>query len=232
MDNEAVLAIADMITRAGSRKSLFHFTRASNLLAIAAENTLGSSHWLDPGQAGERRVQPESIRHQGYRITINAHLRIAESMMEAGTTLEQFRAHLDRHVFFWPTRKDCQMMIDTYSRREPEEAFAVLELDARSMFIANHSSVKLSKYDSGSSPRFPHRCSYRKSLAMFLPFQQFGTVTNPLVPAKPSEIKEVLMENKVTGISSFLKALYVNHSDTLPENWRRLARPWVEWVEK
>lgn len=232
MNDIAILPTIRAISKARGRQRLFHFTRASNLTAIAHEDTLGSSHWLDPGQDGERRVTPEKILHQGYSVTINSHLRIAESMMETGTTLEQFRAYLDRHVFFWPTRKDCQKMMATYARREPEESFAVLEFDAEALLTSCHSSVKLSKYDSGSSPRFPKSCNYRKSLAMFLPLEQFSIVTNPLVPTKPSEIKEVLVEGKVNGVSDYLTSVYMPDADALPARWQPLARPWLELLEE
>ncbi|KJB86068.1 hypothetical protein AZ66_20950 [Paenibacillus sp. E194] len=69
----------------------------------------------------------------GYTMAINSHLGILESMLEPTYILQQFRACLDRHVFFWPTARDCLKMLDTYTSREPSEAFAVLQCDAYSL---------------------------------------------------------------------------------------------------
>lgn len=173
----------------------------------------------------DRRLTSRQVNYLGFDITINAHLRISDSVMDPSTTLHQFRAYLDRHVFFWPTKRDCQKMLDTYMRREPHEAFAVLELNSRLLLSEYFDTVKLSKYDSGSSPRFPTRCSYKKSLHMFLPLPQFETVRNHVVPAKPSEIKEVLVEGKVNDLSRYLQAIYCNHEEDIPKRWRNLARP-------
>jgi hypothetical protein len=59
----------------------------------------------------------------------------------------------------------------------------------------------LSKYDSGSSPRFPTHCSYKKSPSMFLPLSEFKSIMNNTVPVKASEIREVLIEDQVNNVS-------------------------------
>jgi hypothetical protein len=216
------------ITKPKGRKVLYHFTRVSNLPLIARFDALFSSHHLHPHGTGERRSKPIIVAYEDLVMTLNVHLRIPDSMIDPSTTQEQFRAALDRNVFFWPTLRDCQKMIETYARREPEEAFAVMTFDAYSL-ISNHaSSVFLSKYDSGSSPRFPTNCSYRKSEAMFLPLHQFQLVLNQLVPAKSSEIKEVLIEEKVEGVSKDLLAIYVKEAASVPEKWRALTRLWED----
>lgn len=220
--------IVDEITRTKSRKSLFHFTRAKNLTAIADLDTLLSSSQINPYNAGERRLRAMKVKYDEYSITINAHLRIPDQMIDPTTTQEEFRACLDRHVFFWPTLKDCQKMIETYMRREPEERFAVLVFDAYSLMTEYHSAVRLTKYDSGSAPRFPKHCSYKKSLEMFLPLDQFKTVSNNIVPGKASEIREVLIEDMVENITDFLQAIYVNHCEDLPMDWRKWMRPLAE----
>jgi hypothetical protein len=161
------------IIKAKRRKSLYHFTRVRNLPVIAHFDALLSSYKINPHFAGERRSEAKEVGYYEYSITINAHLRIPDSMIDTAITQEQFRACLDRHVFFWPTLKDCQKMMDTYTRREPDEGFAILEFDAYSLLLGHYSSVKLSKYDSGSSPRFPTRCFYKKSPDMFLPLIVF-----------------------------------------------------------
>jgi hypothetical protein len=223
MSDTAVSAI----TKAQDRKRLFHFTRAKNLPAIVHFDTLFSSYQMDPSQIGERRLTPRNLQYQDQQVTINSHLRIAESMIDASTTQEEFRAFLDRHVFLWPTLKDCQKMMATYARREPEEAFAVLAFDASALLTNYFAQVTLSKYDSGSSPRFPNHCSYKKSLAMFLPLDQFGLIKNDLVPSTPSQIKEVLIDDQMAGVSELLTAVYVSNGGEIPANWRGLARPWT-----
>lgn len=219
---EAVIAA---VTKPSGRKSLYHFTRGSNLPAIAYFDTLWSSGSLDPYSAGARRSEPKGVKHGEHSITLSAHLRIADVMIDPSTTQEQFRACLDRHVFFWPTLPDCRKMMDTYARREPDEGFAVLEFDAYSLLSAFYAAAKLSKYDSGSSPRYPAHCSYRKSSGMFLPLDSFQRVTNPTVPAKASEIREVLIEDQVTNVSKHLRAVYADPRSVLPECWLGLAKP-------
>jgi hypothetical protein len=216
---------AAAITKATSRKSLFHFTRASNLPAIAQLDMLLSSFKLNPEFAGERRLKAMKLKHKQHSVTINAHLKISDSMIDAAITQEQFRACLDRHVFFWPTIKDCQKMMGSYARREPGERFAVLEFDAYSLLSAHYSAVKLSKYDSGSSPRFPTRCTYKKSLDMFIPLDRFQHVWNNTVPVKASEIHEVLIEDRVSHISSYLRAVWIDQGGEIPDCWRGLERP-------
>jgi hypothetical protein len=217
--------IVTTITKTKTRKSLFHFTRARNLPAIAHFDALWSSYQINPHVTGERRLKAVKVNNGEYSITINAHLRIPDRMIDAVITQEQFRACLDRHVFFWPTLKDCQKMMGTYARREPDERFAVLEFDAYSLISEHYSVVRLSKYDSGSSPRFPNHCSYKKSLAMFLPLNSFKIVVNNLVPTKASEIREVLIEDRVMNVSKFLQSVYVDHCEDAPECWRNLMRP-------
>ncbi|WP_141335641.1 MULTISPECIES: hypothetical protein [unclassified Paenibacillus] len=218
-------AVITAITKATSRKSLYHFTRVRNLPAIAHFDALLSSYNLNPHGAGERRSEAKEVNYHEYSVTINAHLRIPDSMIDAETTQEQFRACLDRHVFFWPTLKDCQKMMDTYTRREPDERFAILEFDAYFLLLEHYSAVKLSKYDSGSSPRFPTLCSYKKSPDMFLPLNGFKIILNNIVPTKASEIREVLIEDQVINVSKYLRAVYVDNCKVIPECWRDRAKP-------
>lgn len=215
--SEAVVAA---ITQSAKRRSLYHFTRMSNLPAIAHFDALLSSYRLYPHSAGERRLTPKEVSYQEHIMTINAHLRIPDTMIDAASTIEQFRACLDKHVFFWPTSRDCQKMLDTYTRREPDEGFAVLEFNAYSLLLEHYSAVKLSKYDSGSSPRFPAHCSYKKSPDMFLPIHRFKTVMNHTVPTKASEIREILIEDQAVNVSKHLRAIYTDVSTEIPECWR------------
>ncbi len=164
-------------------------------------------------------------RMGAHAATLNAHLRIPDAMLEEGCSQETFRESLDRHVFFWPTIRNCRAMWEMYGRREPEETFAVLALDAHSLLAAHAAKVKLSKYDSGSAPRFPHRCRYRKSPALFLPLADFGHVRDGPVPLKPSDIREILVEGEVAPLSAFLQAVYVTPVSSAPERWLDLTRP-------
>ncbi|RXZ81638.1 hypothetical protein EBB07_13320 [Paenibacillaceae bacterium] len=216
---------AAAITKAKGRKSLFHFTRAGNLPSIVAMDALLASSQVRPQQAGQRRLKPVQVMHGKQAITINAHLAIPEQMMDAAVTLEQFRAYLDQHVFFWPTIRDCQKMLATYSRREPESKFAVLEFDAFPFITANYDAVKLTKYDSGSAPRYPNRCLYRKSMQMFLPLGMFRRTLNTVVPVQASEIQEVLIEQRVDDLSAYLRAVYVDDHREVPERWQKFVQP-------
>ncbi|NEW05968.1 hypothetical protein GK047_08100 [Paenibacillus sp. SYP-B3998] len=218
-------ALITEITKAKGRKSLYHFTRVRNLPSIAHFDALLSSFIMNPQLAGKRRSEAKEVYYDDYCITLNAHLRIADSVIDAAITQEHFRACLDRHVFFWPTLKDCQKMMNTYARREPDEGFAVLAFDAYSLLLEHYSAVKLSKYDSGSSPRFPSRCSYKKSPDIFLPLKSFKSVVNNTVPAKASEIREFLIEERVNNVSKYLQFVYVDNSKVLPESWGGLEKP-------
>jgi len=220
---ESVIAT---ITKAKGRKKLYHFTRVSNLPAIASIDALLSSYALYPAAPGQRRTEAITIQHDGLPATLNSHLRIPLGMMDTTTSLEAFRACLDQHVFLWPTLRDCLNMVASYKRREADEHFAVLELDAYSLLTDHYSSVKLSKYDSGSSPRYPNRCSYRKSIAMFLPLHQFQVVQRHDIPIKPSEIKEILVEGQVHPLARYLESVYIENAQWLPEQWRELFKPW------
>src|SRR4051812_9967162 len=104
------------ITKSKGRKFLYHFTRVRNLAAIAHFDALMSSKHLNPELVGERRTEARLVNYQSYAITINAHLRIKETMFDPSVTQEQFRDCLDRHVFFWPTERDVLKMLDTYTR--------------------------------------------------------------------------------------------------------------------
>jgi hypothetical protein len=115
-------------------------------------------------------------------------------------------------------------MLTTYQRREPSEHFAILELEASPLLMAHWKSVRLSKYDSGSSPRFPKNCKYRKSPDMFVPLADFGRRTHNSVPVKPSEIKEILIENEAYSISHYIKALYCDDLEDIPSDWLGMAK--------
>ncbi|SFE83369.1 hypothetical protein SAMN05216378_4249 [Paenibacillus catalpae] len=214
-----------LITKSAGRKSAFHFTRARNLQAIAHLDSLWSSHHLLPEATGERRTSTEEVTYEGTSITVNSHLRIPEAMMEANCTVEEFRTFIDKHVFFWPTRRDCLKMLTTYMKREPSERFAVIELEASELLREHETSVRFSKYDSGSSPRFPNTCMYRKSPDMFVSLADFGRKTNHAVPVKPSEIKEILIEDQVRSVTQLIKSVYVQHPEDVPARWLNEFQP-------
>ncbi|WP_147306868.1 DUF7002 family protein [Paenibacillus taihuensis] len=213
------------ITNSAKRKSLFHFTRVRNLASMARADALYSCIEANPALAEESRGSSIEMQLHGHVFVANAHLRIVDQVMAAGVTQREFQQYLDQHVFFWPTRRNCLKMLETYTRREPDEGFAVLQLDAQALLSDFFDNVKLSKYDSGSSPRYPARTSYKKSLDMFLPIAQFETMKASYLPAKPSEIFEILVEGKVAGLSRYIEAIYCKQVTDLPEMWRKYARP-------
>lgn len=219
-------SLIDAVTKSPLRRSLYHFTRTRNLPAMAALDALLASAVLSPGHAeGARRTSALQINYAGQAAVLNAHLRITPEAMAPGTTAEEFRQCLDRNVFLWPTWRDCLKMAAMYSRREPGEAFAILKLEAAALLTDHFDSVKLSKYDSGSSPRFPHRMSYRKSCSMLLPIAGFMSTAGSDIPAKPSEIKEVLVEGTVAPLSRYLQTVYCSIPRLVPENWQDVCQP-------
>jgi hypothetical protein len=219
--------LTDMIKSKG-RKYLYHFTRVRNLPAMAHFDALMSSKYLNPELVGERRTEAREVNFQNYAVTINSHLRIHASMFDPAITQEQFRDCLDRHVFFWPTLRDVQKMLDTYTRREPTEGFAVLQCEAYPLLMAHYANVKLSKYDSGSSPRFPGNSTYKKSPEILLPIENFKRTLRSNVPTKASEIKEILVEERVSHVSEYLSAIYVKNKSDLPDRWTDLAKSITE----
>lgn len=209
---------------ARKRPLLYHFTRMSNLASITANDRLLSAGALCPQGSLERRRSPVEISRIHGTATLNPHLRIADSMMEEGVTQEEFRSWLNRHVFFWPTARDCRKMLEVYRRREPDGRFCVLALDTCALLTAHYSNVRVTKYDSRSSPRFPHRCSYRKSPRMFLPLEQFMSVDRPDVPVSVGEIREVLVDSQVMGISCLLRTVFAPSDGELPSGWSGMPR--------
>ncbi|MZQ81284.1 hypothetical protein GQF01_03990 [Paenibacillus sp. 5J-6] len=223
------VAVLKKITNSSKRKSLFHFTRVRNLGSMAHLDALYACLTVDPSLSNERRVVRKEIQFHGHVFVANAHLRIADQVMNPQTTHLEFHHYLDQHVFFWPTQRDCLKMLQIYSKREPDEAFAILQLDAEALLSDFYDAVKLSKYDSGSSPRYPNRCSYKKSLQMFLPLHQFEIARENDVPTKPSEIREVLVEEKVTNLSQYVEVIYCESSQGIAERWLKYIRPLQEF---
>lgn len=215
-------AIIEKIVRL--RPLLYHFTRMDNLPSIAHSGQLLSASALHPMASEERRTSPVEIRREEGTAILNSHLRIADSMMEEGVTQEEFRSWLNRHVFFWPTARDCRQMLEIYKRREPHGRFCVLAVDTRSLLATHYAAIRLTRYDSGSSPRFPHRCSYRKSPDMFLPLDQFGRSGRADTPTAVPDIKEVLVDSRVTGVMLLLRAVFTDPAAELPPEWSRLRR--------
>ncbi|AZN41395.1 DUF7002 family protein [Paenibacillus albus] len=230
-DGMKIDEIVNKVTKSSLRKSLYHFTRARNLDSVAHLDALYSSIAADPALAHESRSSRIELQLHGRVFVANAHLQITDQVMDANTTQRQFQQHLDRHVFFWPTRRSCLKMLEMYSKREPDERFVVLQLDAEALLSDYFEDVKLSKYDSGSSPRYPARVSYKKSLRMFLPLQQFETIKESYLPTKPSEIYEVLVEGKVTNLSRYLQAIYCKRDTNIPESWRSNARSFEQFKD-
>lgn len=70
-------SLIDAITKSPLRTSFYHFTRAVNLPAMAAFDTIYSSAVLSPAHAaGERRAVAHRVSYAGQAAILNAHLRI------------------------------------------------------------------------------------------------------------------------------------------------------------
>lgn len=211
-------SVVSKITNSSKRKSLFHFTRARNLPSIAHLDALYSSFNVDPALSNERRTVSREVEFHGNVFIANAHLRIADQVMDPKITQQEFYNYLDQHVFFWPTQRDCRKMLDIYSKREPYEDFAILQLEAHSLLYDFYDSIELSKYDSGSSPRFPARCSYKKNMGIFLALGLFEIVLKNDVPRKPSEIHEVLVQEEVTNLLVIWRPFIAMISERYPKD--------------
>jgi hypothetical protein len=212
------------ITNGPERKSLYHFTRVDNLASMADSDTLYASQVIHPNPEGERRTDKEIYQIKGNKAILNAHLKISPEMMDIDTTIGQFRLFLDQHVFLWPTPRLCKQMLNMYSRREPCEKFAVLQLDAYPLLFDHYDHVLLSKYDAGSMPRYPKRTSYRKTLRMFLPLDEFRQRGDSLVPRIPSQIHEIMIRHSVLSLHSYLQAVYCAETTDVPKSWAHLHK--------
>lgn len=212
------------ITSTSKRKSLFHFTRVHNLASMASSDALNASNVVHPNPEGERRTEIKRYQSNGNDVILNAHLKISTDMMDADTNVGEFRAFLDQHVFLWPTLRLCQTMLNKYSQREPSEKFAVLQLDAYPFLFDHYDQVRLCKYDAGSMPRYPKRTSYRKTLRMFLPLDEFRERGDSLVPRIPSQIHEILVHNSVSSLHSYLQEVYCEDIKDVPKSWTHLFR--------
>ncbi|MFN0226020.1 MULTISPECIES: DUF7002 family protein [Paenibacillus] len=218
------------ITNKPERKSLYHFTRVVNLASIADSDTLFASNVIHPNPEGERRTEKEVHLTNGNTVILNAHLKISTEMMDTDTTVGQFRSFLDQHVFLWPTLRLCKQMLHMYSRREPCEKFAILQLDAYPLISDHFDQVRLSKYDAGSMPRYPKRTSYRKTLRMFLPLDEYRKREDSLVPRIPSQIHEIMIHNSVLSLHSYLQTIYCVEISDVPQCWTHLHRP-LRYIE-
>lgn len=221
-------SIISLVTRSNSRKSLYHFTRMSNLTSMASSDSLFSANKSRPLAVYQKRATPVKLSFQDQIITLNAHLKIVDSAIHPDLTQLEFFAYIDHHVFFCPTVREVHKFLANYSRREPKESFAILQFNAQSLLLDHFNSVKLSKYDSGSSPRFPNRSTYKKSLDMFMPLREFGSRHDHLIPMKSSEIREILIVHEVEHITKHLEAVYVNLRENVPLSWRKLWVPLTE----
>lgn len=217
--------IVRRITNTPKRKSLYHFTRLDNLYSIFKSDSLYASDVVCPNPRGKRRTKKEGHQINGNKVMLNAHLQIPSEMMDTDTNVAQFRTFLDQHVFLWPTLRLCQRMLQMYSRREPCEKFAVLQFDAYPILSDHYDRASLSKYDAGSIPRYPKRTSYRKTLRMFLPLNEFSVRGDSLVPRIPSEIHEILILRSVSPIHCYLQGVYCTDITDVPNPWTHLYRP-------
>ncbi|QSO53005.1 hypothetical protein JZ785_03620 [Alicyclobacillus curvatus] len=86
---------------------------------MAASDALYASDAVHSNPHGEWRREKESHEVHGNQVTLNAHLYISPEIMASNTSVEEFRAFLDHHVFLWPTLRLCGQMLQMYIRREP-----------------------------------------------------------------------------------------------------------------
>ncbi len=217
--------IVNKVTRSKLRGSLYHVTRMSNLQSMASADALFAAGLIEPLLSFQCRSAMKQVYYNNHSITLNAHLQIPNSVMDPLITQLEFFAFIDQHVFLCPTKQEARKFLGNYSRREPDESFAVLKFNANTLLKANFNAVKLSKYDSGSAPRFPNRCKYKKCIAMFLPLQQFGSVHDSLVPDKPSDIHEVLVTGEVPKLTRHIEAVYCEQVERVPDRWKPYWRP-------
>lgn len=215
------IEIVNSLTHLDHRHYFYHYTDARNIHSIFNKNALYSCQAIDPTLSLTRRVQSTQTTLDGITMYANDQLRIAESMFQEGTTPQQFRTHLDQHVFFWPTLTNLKKMLESYQKRQPGAEKIVFKINARQLLIDYFHDVFLSKYNSGSSPLYPSSCNYRKSTAMFLPINNFRNPANLAQPSSVAEVYEVLVRGRVENLDTYINTIYCGSVDSLPEDWKQ-----------
>ncbi len=146
------------------RPFLFHVTARENLLPLQ------HTRQLEPAAAlirragrtdilGSRRRRAVDIEVDGFRIALKdqAPLIFANAELAGGWTPEDFVAHLNEHVYFWPGREEGPVkhgarLLDHYAADAP----LVLRVPTPSLFITNPSVTPLFCEFNSGAPRMQH----------------------------------------------------------------------------
>lgn len=155
------------------RPRLFHLTARQNLVGMRADGCLRSaaSIYTNAGlahQTHERRATSEvvTVGGRGFHIRDQAPLHERNTQLAEGMVFEDFIAHLNAHVYFWPGDATKPIEYGTrHFRRYCGDDCVVLSVDTSALFAANAPAAPLfCRYNSGSprwsagrpSPRGPN----------------------------------------------------------------------------
>jgi hypothetical protein len=198
------------------RPYLYHLTAVANLDRIRRTGRLFSAASIftaadQRSLVTARRRTSELITLDGERIHVRdqAPLHLGNMELEPGWILDDFVAHLNARVFFWPGKEDSPISYGVrHYERYRDEPPALLRLPTQSLFDENPNGQPLfCRYNSGSP-----RCAYgRKSPRTAKTF-----VLAAEAPFSAANVVEVTFENAVRLSRDCM------HGDTPFGPWRPL----------
>jgi hypothetical protein len=162
------------------RPRLFHLTARGNLDLIRDRNELlPASVLMAEAQCTQRlcvrRRTAEIVRVEGHEVNLRdqAPLHRGNIRFQGGWSFEEFVAHLNSHVFFWPGGdRPIPYGIRHFSRYR-DDPCVVLVADASALIDVNPGlTPKFCRYNSGS-PRCSGGLGSPRGTDTFLPAQRF-----------------------------------------------------------
>jgi hypothetical protein len=198
------------------RPYLYHLTAATNIARIRRTMRLESATRILEA-AGEttlvrsRRRESRIVTVYGESVHVRdqAPLHQGNMALDNGWTFEDFVAHLNGRVFFWPgsTAGPISYGVRHFARYEMD-APAILRIPTAVLFASNPDAIPLfCRYNSGSP-----RCSYgNKSPRTARTFEPASEA-----PYRASEVVEVTFEDAITLPPE------CQHGAGLTGPWRRL----------
>jgi hypothetical protein len=179
------------------RPYLYHLTAVQNIARIRRTMELECARSL-LSAAGERRLIRER-RTDGYTVAVGGeHIHIRDQaplhrgnmQLETGWAFEDFVAHLNARVFFWPGNEVGPIAYGLrHYERYADDRPVMLRVSTASLFALNVGrEPRFCRYNSGSP-----RCSYgRKSPRKSDTFQRGSDAS-----FSPAQVVEVTFEDRV-----------------------------------
>lgn len=172
-----------------ARPRLFHLTARTNVAAILGDLLLRPASELfalagELGRLRERRQSECVLQVDGRSIHVRdqAPLHRGHMALAMGWTFEDFVAHLNEHVFFWPgTVAGLGPYGRRYAARYASEDNVLLMVDTATLLKANATqAVRFCRYNSGS-PRCNRGCPSPRGPNSFQTASEYDGVPSSVV---------------------------------------------------